>query len=270
MPQPPSPNPAETYEQYFVPGMFARWAPLLLLYAAPQPGERVLDVACGTGIVARQAAPAVGESGTVVGVDASPQMLAVARAAAPAPASGIEWRQGDATALPDGPFDLVTCQHGLQFFPDRPAALREMHRVLAPKGRVAISTWKRLDEQPVYPDLCEAQARHLGTSVEAVAGPPFSLGDEHELQALLDDAGFARVEVKSTSRTVRFPEPERFVMLTTLSTATVVPEFAKLDDASRSALVETVSHEIEGTLEPYVDGDEIVFPMHANVAVAYA
>jgi ubiquinone/menaquinone biosynthesis C-methylase UbiE len=110
-------NAAEIYEEYLVPAIFEPWARNLLDRAAPRPGERVLDVACGSGIVARLAAEQVGAAGTVVGVDINPGMIAVARKNAGA--AGVEWKEGNATALPlpDGSFDLVTCQQGLQFFP---------------------------------------------------------------------------------------------------------------------------------------------------------
>ena len=120
-------HPAEIYESFFVPALSAPWAEDLLRRTAPRPGERVLDVACGTGIVARRVAPRVGPTGRVVGVDPNLGMLAVARAAAAAEGVSIEWREGRAEALPveDAAFDLVCCQVALMFFEDRAAALRE-------------------------------------------------------------------------------------------------------------------------------------------------
>ena len=149
------PDPAETYEEYFGPTIADPWTRVLLAYAAPQPGERALDVACGTGSVARHVAPMVGAHGKVVALDISPAMLAVARAL-PAPAGAtIAWREGNAIslALPDDAFDLVLCQQGLQFFSDRAAALREMRRVLTDGGRVVISVWQTLQRHPVYAAL---------------------------------------------------------------------------------------------------------------------
>jgi ubiquinone/menaquinone biosynthesis C-methylase UbiE len=134
-----------TYERVMVPAVFGPWAKDLLDRAALAPGMRALDVACGTGIVARLAALQVGSTGRVVGVDSNEAMLAVARAQ-PAPGGAqVEWRQGDATKLPftDGEFDRVLCQHGLQYVADRIAALREMKRVLAPGGRLALSVFSQ-------------------------------------------------------------------------------------------------------------------------------
>ncbi len=139
--QPTAGNPAEVYESFFVPAMFAPLATLVLDRVSPRPGERVLDVACGTGIVARRAARLVGDGGRVVGVDPSPAMLAVARSAAVSEDVSVEWQEGTAEALPfpDASFDLAFCQMGLQFFPDKQAGLTELHRVLVPGGRTAVS-----------------------------------------------------------------------------------------------------------------------------------
>jgi SAM-dependent methyltransferase len=155
MSQPHPGNPAETYENYFVPAMFHPWAAILLRHAAPKLGERVLDVACGTGVVARMAAPLVGPNGQVVGLDMNPAMLAVARQL-PAPSGAtITWQDGNAMAPPftDGAFDLVLCQHGLQFFPDRSVAIGEMRRVLAPRGRALAIVLQTLARHPVYEAL---------------------------------------------------------------------------------------------------------------------
>jgi ubiquinone/menaquinone biosynthesis C-methylase UbiE len=271
MSQQHSPNPAEVYEQYFVANIFAPWTPVLLNHAAPRRGERVLDVACGTGIVARQVAPLVGEQGTVVALDLSPAMLAVARTL-PAPSgAAIEWREGNALTLPlpDTTFDLVLCQQGLQFFADRAAALSEMRRVLVAGGRVALSVWQALPHHPLYEALYATTARHLGTSTAALA-LAFSLGDAEELRTVLQGAGFARVAIRPEALTVRLPAPERFVSLTVLAAAAVVPSLAHLDMPARAALVEAVRAEIDATLRQYVEGNTVAIPMAAHIAVAYA
>ena len=189
-------NPAETYESYFVPAMFLPWSKLLLGHADLQSRHRVLDVACGTGIVARQAAPSVGAQGQVVGLDLNPVMLGVARSR-PAPSgAAIQWQEGNAMALPfpEGSFDVVLCQHGLQFFPDRDGAGREMHRVLTPGGRAIVMVLQSLAQHPVFEALMESVARNLSLPVSAVM-TPFILSDAEELRNMFRVAGFQEVDL---------------------------------------------------------------------------
>ena len=271
MSQAPSRNPAETYEDYFVPAMFLPWARILMSRAAPCAGERVLDIACGTGIVARQVSPLVGAHGQVVALDLNPAMLAVARAV-PAPAGAtIQWREANAMAIPfpAAAFDLVLCQHGLQFFPDRVGALRDMRRVLRPGGRVVVIVLQALAQHPVFEALMQSVARQLALPVSAVA-TPFVLSDADALRALFIEAGFAAVDVHAESTVVRFADPERFVPLAVASSAAAIPAFVDLQGPARAALVETVRSEVEATLRQYRDADAVMFPMFAHVAVASA
>ena len=136
------------YESQFVPALFAEWAPHLVEAGGVAPGQAVLDVACGTGVVARAAADRMGGLGRVVGLDLNEGMLTVAGRLRP----DIEWRQGDAAALPFAPgsFDVVLCQSALMFFPDRAGALREMARVVTAGGTVAVQVWDQLEAQEGY------------------------------------------------------------------------------------------------------------------------
>ena len=146
-------RPREIYEQHLVPAIFRPWAHLLVERADPQSGERVLDVACGTGIVARLAASQVCLGGHVTAMDLNPGMLAVARTLPQAGGAPIEWSEADATDMPlsSGVFDVICCQLGLQYFPDRPQALREMRRVAAPDGRLLLLVWRALAIAPDSP-----------------------------------------------------------------------------------------------------------------------
>jgi ubiquinone/menaquinone biosynthesis C-methylase UbiE len=269
MNQPKQMNPAETYENYFVPAMFLPWATILLHRADLKSRERVLDVACGTGIVARGVAPLVGTDGQVVALDINPEMLAVARAIRAPSGATIDWRKGNAMALPfpDGTFDVVLCQHGLQFFPDRAVAVSEMRRVLVPGGRALVIVLQKLSRHPVFEALMESVARHLSLPVSAVM-TPFDLYDADELRSLFIAAAFKKVDIFSESTMVRFLEPERFVSLAVISSAAAVPAFAQLEVPTRTLLLETVRGEVEPTVLRYREADVVTFPMFAHIAVA--
>jgi SAM-dependent methyltransferase len=262
-------SPAEVYDRYLGRAIADPFTRVLLDSARPRPGERVLDLAAGTGSVARHVAPIVGVEGRVVALDINAAMLAVGRDL-PAPAGPpIEWREGDAVNLdlPDQAFDLVLCQQGLQFFPDRRAALREIRRVLTPEGRTVISVWQDLDHHPVYKALFEVTARKLRTNVSDF-DVAFSLGDANALRTLLQEAGFGHVEVTPRSLEIRLPSPERFVQITVTGAATSVPAFMRMSAETRSALVEAIAGELEQFIRSRTDGGELAFPMSTNMALA--
>ena len=210
----------------------------------------------------------VGAAGKLVGLDISPAMLAVAHSL-PAPGGAkIDWREGNALmlALPDDAFDLVLCHQGLQFFPDRAAAVREMRRVLTDRGRVVVSVWQALQHHPVFAAVYEATARRLSVSTVAL---PFGFGDAEALRVLLRAAGFRRIEITPRSLNANFPAPQRFVELTVLGSAARIPAFAQLDTAARATLVEAVTLESEAVVQRYCDGDRLIFPMSTHIGVAY-
>jgi SAM-dependent methyltransferase len=193
---------AEAYEDAFVPAFFAQWAPLLCEAVLLTAGQQVLDVACGTGIVARTAARTVGPQ-NVVGLDLNEAMLTVASRVDP----DISWRQGDVAALPlpDASFDAVLCQMALMFFPDRPAALREMARVTRPGGSVGVLVPSSLDAQPAYQPFVGMAARHAGPEARSLLSTYFACGDALELRALFDQAGLTSTVVTPHAGLSRFP-----------------------------------------------------------------
>jgi ubiquinone/menaquinone biosynthesis C-methylase UbiE len=268
----PTRTPAERYEEFIVPGMFGPCTRELLAVVPPRRGEQVLDLACGTGVVARAVAPLVGGEGCVTALDLRPGMLAVA-SSLPAPdGAPIEWVEGDALALAfeDGSLDLVLCQQGLQFFPDKGKAVSEMRRVLAPGGRVGVAVWQGFDRNEFFGAMTEVELRHLadvGMTYEQLA-QPFLFGDPEWLHALVANAGFEAVRVESRTVDARFPA-DGFVENVEFAYSAVIPEFAE-DRSAFAAFVEAVDREMQDLLARHREGDEIVFPLHLNVAAAEA
>jgi ubiquinone/menaquinone biosynthesis C-methylase UbiE len=199
---------AEAYEAQFVPAFFAQWAPTLCRAAGVASGRRVLDVACGTGVVARGAAEITGP-GNVVGVDLNEAMLAVARRVAPA----IDWRQGDAADLPfpDASFDAVLCQMALMFFPDRAGAITDMARVTRPGGAVAILVPGALAEQPAYAPFVEMATQRAGAEARTLLSSYFACGDFDALTGLFERAGLAGPTTQVAHGIARFPSVDALV-----------------------------------------------------------
>ena len=257
---------AQNYERYFVPAIFRPWASDLLDLASPQRGERVLDVACGTGIVSRLAAERVSSTGTVVGLDINPAMLEVA-ASQPTTGAAIEWRQGsaDAISFPEGAFDLVLCQQALQFFPDRVTALCEMHRVLTVGGRLALSTWRDIQRSPGYAALADAMERHVGPEPASFIRLTGSLDSREVLQSELAAAGFHSVAVRSATKNIRFPSPEDFVWQFVQATPlALIPCVNEAHAATRASVIRDVAAKLRG----YVHEDALEFPIEAHVVSA--
>ena len=256
----------ENYERYGVPTIFAPWADDFVDMAALQPGERVLDIACGTGIVARTVARRLGSGAGVVGLDLSAPMLAVARTAAAADGMKIEWREGSASrlALADEVFDVVFCQQGLQFFPDRPAALHEMYRVLMAGGRLVLSVWREIERSPGFAALAQALARHIGLEAGAMmTSGPYALSDMQELRALIAGASFRDITIRPAVKTMQYPSSDEFV----LRCAAGSPwgdVFASAEDRVPTKLLA----EIDAKLESYIDENGLALPIASNIVLA--
>lgn len=194
---------ANTYEQLFVPALFSDWAKKFADHLSIHPGLRILDVACGTGVLARQVALKSSPGGYTAGLDANLGMLTVAERLAPR----IEWRQGMAESLPfpDQSFDLVVSQFGLMFFNDRPRALREMLRVLIPGGQLAVLVWNDIENIPAYAIELELLERLAGRQAADALRAPFLLGDKAELRSLFKGAGVRSVDIHTYKSTAHFP-----------------------------------------------------------------
>ena len=194
---------AQAYDDLFVPALFAQWAPPLVDCARVRPGQSVLDVACGSGVVARAARDVVGPGGRVVGVDLNPAMLEVAHDARP----DLEWVPGDAEELPfeGATFDVAICQSALFFFADPARAVAEMARVVVPGGVVALQTYAPLGDQPAYGPFVELVARHAGPEARVLLGTYWSLGDLDGLRTLTSAAGLSLLESRSSLGVAVFP-----------------------------------------------------------------
>jgi ubiquinone/menaquinone biosynthesis C-methylase UbiE len=227
-------NAAENYQRFFVPSIGGPVADDLIAAAHLQGGQRVLDVACGTGVVTRLAAERVGAAGAVAGLDVHPGMLAVARAHTP-PGTTIAWHQANADSmpLPDNRFDVVLCQMGLQFVSNKLAALREMRRVLKPGGRVLISVPG--PKPALFAVMTDALARHLSPKAASFGDLVFSMHDADELSELMRSAGFLDVEVRAKPKTLPLPAPEDFLWQYLYSTP-LAEAVAQAGEAKRAAL----------------------------------
>lgn len=258
----------ELYQSFLVPGMFTPFAERLLDVVGVDAGARVLDIACGTGVVARAAARRAGGSGAVTGVDMGPPMLAVARAqpvddgAAP-----ITYLEGDALALPvdADAFDVVTCHHGLQFFPDRGVAVAQMHRALRDGGRVGIGCWTDLAATPHFAALVGVLERHLGAEPAAMMTSPFAVG-KAELAGLLRDAGFADVRVDAVRLPVTFPSHSQFAR-NALGAGPLAPIFAAASPEVQEAIIADTTVALAPVATPQ---DTITSEMTSLVAIATA
>jgi len=253
---------AENYQRHLVPTIFEPWADDLVDLAAPQLGERVLDVACGPGVVARLAARRAG-AGQVTGLDINQGMVEVARSLSSDLA--ISWEEGNALQMhfPDEAFDLVLCQQGVQFFPDRAAGLQEMRRVLVPGGRMAVAVWGPIEQSPSFAALAAALGRHVSPAAAAAARSPFSLPGIEELRDLVEGAGLGNAEVHSRTKMLRFPQPAEFVAQYVWGS----PVGAALGDSDPSVL-QPVAREVAEALASYLDNRVLSFPIENHLAQA--
>ena len=264
----PARNAAQTYEEFYVTNKFRHWAGELLDRAQPQPGDRILDLACGTGIVARLAAQRLNGREQIAGLDLNPAMIEVAREKSEREDVDIAWHVGSADQLPfpDESFDLVLSQQGLQFFPDRAAAAAEMHRVLVPGGRVATATWTAIENNPLSQIMAEVVARRTGGSAMEL---PFALSNRDELRAVFTGAGFVDVEIEVVRRTVRFPDPDHFLAGFVTSRTAGIAALQAMNEVDRASLIAAISADMAAPLQQFIAGDEVAYPTEAHIAIGW-
>jgi ubiquinone/menaquinone biosynthesis C-methylase UbiE len=253
------------YDTYIVDTFMQGYSRRLVKAAAVEKGNRVLDIACGTGVVTRLAANDAGPDGRVVGFDLNAGMLARARASHEN-AETIDWKEGSVTEMPfeDASFDRVFCQHGLQFFPDKPAALSEIYRVLAPGGRLLASVWRSLEHCPWQSAIADAIDHNVGPEPAAVVRSAFSFGDADQLRQSVIDAGFGNVEIRVEAETIRHASLEEYVP-GYISATPASSAVAGLDAAIQRKILE----DVRNALKPYQDGEGLAAPIEAHLAIGY-
>jgi SAM-dependent methyltransferase len=191
----------------------------------------------------------------------------MSRAASAADTGNLDWRTGDATSLPfeDASFDVVLCQQGVQFFPDRLQGLREMRRVLRPGGRLAFTVWSAITDTPYSAALADALERHVSAEAGSMARAPYALHDVVDLHGVIVSAGFRNVRVRPTIKMTRLPLPATFVP-GHLAALPIGQQIARLAANRRAALVE----DVEEALRAYVDHDHLTVPAGVHVVTADA
>lgn len=260
---------AELYQRYLVPAITTKWAEDLVDRAQLRASDAVLDVACGTGIVTRLAASRVAQ-GSVTGLDLNAGMLAVARSV-PNEGAPITWIEGSALDLPFPPagFDVVLCQLGLQFFPDRTQALREMHRVLGKNGSIALSVYSRIEHTLGAHTFVLALDRVLGSHASSIKRTEHAFQAPGEIRTLLTDAGFSQIDVQTVTKRITFPSVLDYVRFQLIAT----PMASLLKDKEtrdRQKIIKAISTFIELSIDPSMtEAGRFSFPQEAYVATAH-
>lgn len=256
---------AVAYEQYLVPTLNRTLAEAAVELAMLRPGEKVLDVACGTGIVTRLAAPRVTPHGAITGVDLDPAMIAVAESLVPAvPGVTVDWHCASAQNMPleSGIFDVVFCLQGLQYLPDAAEGLREMRRVMRPDGRLLAVVWTSLQE--CKGQLALARALERRNIEAAVIHKAYSLGDPRRVREFASEAGFRSVEIRTGSIAARFPSVARFVDAFAAGSLSSRAAISKVPEGRRDEFL----GEIVAELKQYEDNDGVALPLGYLLMVA--
>ena len=253
---------AHAYERFM--GRWSRlWVPALLAAAGLGPGQRVLDLATGTGEAAAQAAARVAPTGRVIGVDISLPMLRAAAARLASQPVTLAAMDGMGLACPDEAFDAVICQLGLMLIPDPARTAAECFRVLRPGGRLAAVVWSAMERAPLVGILAEVLVRHL-PALRADLMRGFSLGAPDRLQALLVGAGFHNVRVTRERRTLAMASFEDYWEPVASGGARLGQAYAGLSDEARRAVLE----EVRARMAPFKSGGRLVMEAEALLGVA--
>jgi SAM-dependent methyltransferase len=249
------------YEDLFVPALFESWTGHLIDEASVEKGSHVLDIACGSGVLARHALSKLGNSGRIAGVDPAPGMIAAAREIEPS----IEWILGSAEELEfdDNSFDCIVSQFGMMFFKDRHAAASEMYRVMKPGGRLAVAVWNSIEHNPAYGDIIAVLDEQVSTAAGDALRLPYSLGDPEEVTGVFNRAGFSDLKVETKTEQARFPSSRTMVEAELRGWLPLFDIYLS-EDKIADVLVQS-----DGKLSKYAtEVGEAVFPTSAHIVTA--
>jgi ubiquinone/menaquinone biosynthesis C-methylase UbiE len=259
-------NAPQQFDQKNVPRILRPHAEAMFGQISLHAGDRVLDLACGTGIVTRVAVERYQNLASIVGLDFSAGMIEVARENTPQTDTPITWQQGDMCDLPfpDNSFDVVLSQQGLQFAPDRLTALRHIRRVLVPGGRLAFTVWS--EAYPIVAETMHAVRRHVGNDAAADILVAYSWTDADHIRTLVAEAGFHSIGMQRIESRMQWPASLDDVAEFLVHAAARSPNspYASALIAAHAVMVE----EVYGALQPYLEGDDFVMPGRSHLVQA--
>lgn len=255
----------EAYERYIVPAFSGAWANDIVERAALRKGEKILDLGCGTGIVSRHAFKALGGSGHITGLDVNATVLAKACEICLPTAPSIKWQQGDVLALPfsDATFNVVLCQQGLQYFSDRPRALKEIYRVLTNSGRIVFSVWRAIKYFPFYSALHRALRKYVGVEAASILASAFTLDDPKQLRDLFEKAGFKKIDICLTIKQMRYSSLEKF-LVGGFAASPFANDIISLGEDKREEMFKMIKTAISN----YIDDHGLAAPMECYIISA--
>ena len=250
----------DAYEKYIVPAFTRAWAKEIVKRACLHEGEKVLDVACGTGLVARIAADQH-RPDLIHGVDVNEVMINKAQEIE----KNINWHQSDVTTLPfpDNKFDVILCQQGLQYFPDSSLALKEMNRVLAKNGRVLLSVWRPIKYSPFYESLCRILEKFVNAKAASMLSSAYNAGDPGKLKAIFAKAGFSRINISIVVKQMRYSPFEEFVIGGIMATP-FFKDIQRLQESRREEML----LEIYKSNQDYIDDNGLAAPLESYIVHA--
>ena len=254
---------ASLYEDQKVTAMFGPLARAILDVVAVTTDDRILDVACGTGIVSRTIRNKVSTDTAIAGIDINESMLQLAQKITDDQQKDFSWHHGNVTELPfkENAFTAVFCQQGIQYFPDEQAALKEMNRVLASNGQLILSVWGGASD--FFVAMAESVSKHINPELGAKYLAPFSFKLMEQLPSMLETAGFKDISVKNLS-------VDRVITNTEISIPKEIlahPAGQKVQDAGEG-VVKAITNDVAIACTKYQSGKDMVIPQRVNLIQA--